>query len=187
MGLFSKDKKEEVPELPDLPEFENFPSVNDLPEVPAGLPKIETQTLPPLGRTSEDFGQQLIKNEIKTPQTDNKSFQRSQFAPLNQMPPQKMISPMINEPRAVEVSPRYYPPSSIKKAEPIFIRLDKFQLTVDTFEDIKNKIKDIEELLRATKEIKQKEERELEEWEKEIQIIKSRIESIDRDVFNKLD
>ncbi len=41
--------------------------------------------------------------------------------------------------------------------------------------------------LQKTREIKQKEEQELEEWEREIQIMKSRIASIDQTIFNQLD
>jgi len=74
-----------------------------------------------------------------------------------------------------------------KKAEPIYIRLDKFKAGLESFEEIKDKIIEIEELLAGIKEVKEKEDRDLEEWEREIHIIKSRIETIDRDVFNKLD
>jgi len=80
-----------------------------------------------------------------------------------------------------------FTPRATKKAEPVFIRLDKFQMAIETFEDIKTKITEIEDLLRKTKEIKSKEEQELEEWEREIHLIKSRIDTIDKNIFNKLD
>ena len=55
MGLFSKKKKpeqeSEVPKLPELPSSDNdliLPSKSDLPDVPAGLPEIETTESPAL-------------------------------------------------------------------------------------------------------------------------------------------
>ena len=74
-----------------------------------------------------------------------------------------------------------------KEIEPIYVRLDKFQTTVQAFQEIKTKVEDIENLLTKIKDIKEKEERELNEWENEIQIIKSRIEAVDKNIFDKLE
>jgi hypothetical protein len=79
------------------------------------------------------------------------------------------------------------PKSMARETEPIYIRLDKFKTTAESFEEIKNKIMEIERLLIRTKDIRAREEEELAEWEREIQLIKSRIESIDKNIFSKLD
>ncbi|MFA6022938.1 MAG: hypothetical protein WC781_02515 [Candidatus Pacearchaeota archaeon] len=71
----------------------------------------------------------------------------------------------------------------IKKAEPLFIKLEKFESTISTFNEIKMKISEIESLLRNIREIKLKEEKELSDWEKEIEMIKARLDQIDREVF----
>ena len=76
---------------------------------------------------------------------------------------------------------------STKRAKPIYIRLDKFETTVESFSEIKNKIIEIESLLKQIKDIKIKEENELNEWERELQVIKARIEFIDKNIFNRLD
>jgi hypothetical protein len=107
--------------------------------------------------------------------------------------PEPVYSP---EPIAPEPAPAHQPimRKSISTTKPksndqesIYVRLDKFQTTVGAFEEIKEKVMEIEKLLLNIKEVKEKEERELGEWENEIQVIKSRIELIDRDIFNKLD
>ena len=71
--------------------------------------------------------------------------------------------------------------------EPIYVRLDKFEAGLKTFEEIKHKVLEVEELLGRINEVREKEEIELQEWEKEIQLIKSRIEEIDSSIFSKLD
>lgn len=73
-----------------------------------------------------------------------------------------------------------------KDTEPIYIRLDRFQTTIDSFEEIKSKINEIESLLNKTREIRAKEEKELEEWEQEIGIIKSKLDLIDKNIFEKV-
>ncbi|HRZ85951.1 MAG TPA: hypothetical protein P5277_04195, partial [Candidatus Paceibacterota bacterium] len=71
----------------------------------------------------------------------------------------------------------------IKKEEPIFIKLEKFENTISTFNEIKLRISEIETLLRTIKSIKQKEESELNEWENELEIIKSRLDQINQEMF----
>ena len=73
-----------------------------------------------------------------------------------------------------------------KDTEPIYIRLDRFQTTIESFEEIKSKINEIESLLNKTKEIRAKEERELEEWEHELGAIKSKLDLIDKNIFEKV-
>ena len=186
MGLFGKNKEEEVPSLPALP-AENelvLPSKNDLPEVPTGLPEIETTELPALPYIEPKGTYPVITQPI----TPAQGMQKSHFdlrKPIKPLSPPE--TPIINE-FEPEPEPINRPrKTTTKPSEPIYIRLDKFETTVETFEEIKNKIIEIEELLQKTKEIKQKEEQELTEWEREIQMIKTRIETIDKNIFNKLD
>jgi len=77
--------------------------------------------------------------------------------------------------------------SSTRKAEPIFIRIDKFEESLKIFEKAKDQISEIEDMIRQTKEIKAKEEEELNAWENEIQLLKQEVEKIDQDVFSKVE
>ncbi|MCX6749972.1 MAG: hypothetical protein NTZ83_00775 [Candidatus Pacearchaeota archaeon] len=74
-----------------------------------------------------------------------------------------------------------------KKAEPVFIRIDKFEESMKVFQSIKSQISEIENLIKDTKDIKAKEEQELASWEKEIQTIKNEIEKVDSDIFSRVE
>ncbi len=209
MAWFGK-KQEKKELLPNLPES----NLNELPrlhEFKDNLSPITLQNeqkenqLPPLPNTNtnNEFNQQAIKQAV----TSNE-MQKSNFTPMiheeplpppNLPPPELKSEPIRAEPTQM-IEENYIPKTielthktqgfakpSTKKIEPVYIRLDKFETTVQTFEEIKNKITEIEKLLVKTKDIKEREEKELEEWEREIEIIKSRIDSIDKNIFNKLD
>lgn len=230
MGWFNKKKEDEdIPKLPELPELPDLPEslssppelpAESLPDVPPGLPEVETKLLkqpelelPELPHDeAEDFDREIIKKAInepmispihsRLPAPERISSQRMMQTPRRMPISPRTLGPSISSEREIEpefdLEPRRtleLPPSRMsmastkmtKKIEPIFVRLDKFQMTIQTFEEIKAKIEEIEDVLIKTREIKVKEEQELAEWEREIQMIKSRIELIDRTVFNKLD
>jgi len=164
---------QEIIELPTLPS-------ESVPDVLPGLPEIETQplseTLPRLPSSPKTMSSEGIKHEISKPST-------KLMPSINQKVPE-----LTESKRTLELPDIHRPREKMtKKLEPVFIRLDKFQTTLETFEEIKSKIQEIEELLARTKEIKQKEEQELADWEREIQTIKARIDLIDKTIFNKLD
>ena len=230
MGWFKKKKEDEdIPKLPELPELPDLPEslssppelpAESLPDVPLGLPEIETKPLikpktePELPEElpqlpydeAESFDREAIKQAINEPRFSPlppKLPTPARILPPKTMPvpartlrpsmaPERRIEPEFNleSRRTLELPPSRMSLASTKmtkKIEPVFVRLDKFQMTIQTFEEIKAKIEEIEDVLRKTSEIKVKEEQELSEWEREIQVIKSRIELIDRNVFNKLD
>lgn len=204
MGLFGKKKSAEEnvqASLPDLPEFDDsfgLPSINDLEPV-QNIPELETNALPQLPQNNFNNGQDEIKSVINRPVIKQmprlpeiprygSNFQvvetshpdvpvKVGYGAIETIPPSKRI----------QVKNRGFVKSPIKEAEPIYVRLDKFQITVNVFEEIKNKVGEIDKLLSKIKEIREKEDRELDEWENEIQAIKSRIESVDRNIFDKLD
>jgi hypothetical protein len=215
MGLFSK-KKEEKSMLPDLPESsanlpelptygaENSNNANLKADVPANTP---SNVNPVQGQ------QNAIKNEIHGGMAsgNNMDMQKSNFEALphysNNNVPAKIVAEPSNvleehprmphesfhEPRTLEMSNSRLPSkigkieSSVKRAQPIYIRLDKFKAGLESFEDIKGKLTEIEDLLVKIKEMKDKEEKELDEWEREIQVVKARIEQIDNDVFKNVE
>ncbi len=217
MGLFSKKKEEksmlpDLPEsstnLPELPAFgkENSNMANLNADVPMNNNPVNNM---PVG----DGQQNAIKNEIHNNISpgDDMKMQKSNFESLPHYPsgsmPAKIVAEPSNvleehprmphesfhEPRTLEMSNSRLPPkigkieSSIKRTQPIYIRLDKFKAGLESFEDIKGKLTEIEDLLTKIKEMKDKEERELEEWEREIQVVKARIEQIDNDVFKNVE
>jgi len=194
MGWFSKkeDKENEIPSLPDLPPASNL----QLPEAPPGISKstlpsslepsemeLEVNSLPTLPefKTKKEQDQKMIKQAVYPDM--QKSIINSTIPPSRLIKPVKEMDP---GPKTIEM-PSIAIKSVTKKLEPVYVRLDKFETTVTAFEEIRNKINEIENLLAKVRETKRKEEAELEEWEKEIQVVKARIEAIDKSIFNKLD
>ena len=74
----------------------------------------------------------------------------------------------------------------IKESEPIFVRIDKFEDSLEMFEKIKDRIQDINNLLLEVKQIKKEEEQQLSLWEKEMQGVKDEVSKIDQELFSKL-
>jgi hypothetical protein len=168
MGWFSKnkEKEQEISKLPTLNSgINDFPTLADLPEVPQ---KQEFKSLPPL------------KQEKKEPIKEALGLDHNHF--VASAGPHTRPMDLPPEP------PEYTAATQIKKTrDPIYIRLDKFESTFGSFKEVQEKIKQVEEYLLKLKELKEKEEAELGEWEKELQLIKTRIDSIDKEIFDKLD
>jgi hypothetical protein len=115
----------------------------------------------------------------------------------------ELIPPKDNLPKAIEVTDwsKYKGSTALKpsimqtrtetsmtrKAEPVFVRMDKFEQAVSTIQEIARKISEIENLLNNIKEIKTKENNEIIEWERELELLKTKIDSIDREVFSKVE
>lgn len=210
-GVGTEEEISQLPDLPEAPKISPLPK-SKIPDVPSGLQKVETHELPilPTSEVGEKFNQQAIKEAVNEPRANppeiappsfqdeepDPEFEREMFQPKvsegqENFNPQSMRSiptQRIEDRRAFEL-PEITPhriQRPTKAMEPIFIRLDKFEATVQTFEEIKIKVEEIEEILKKTREIKAKEEDELGEWEREIQIIKSRLELIDKNIFGRL-
>lgn len=69
----------------------------------------------------------------------------------------------------------------------IFVKLDKFYSARKALIDAQQKLEDVDELLRKIRETKLKEEHELNAWENELTAIKSRINEITVNLFEKID
>jgi len=130
-----------------------------------------------------------------------KSINSPTLPPLPKLPEIQSIKQNISPPKGALNSPPHIekqnqpkmitaPPTTIspvrKETGPIFVKIDKFKDASNNFEKIKEKVEDIEEMLEKIKDIKQKEDQELKEWEHEVQVIKTRVGSIDDSLFKKL-
>ena len=200
MGLFSK--KDEVPKilstptLPELPKPEQLEK-KDLP----GLPSFPTTP------NNENFNREMVKSAVSdmpSPGEDEVNMGDQESLHIREEPEEEHTIP----PRPSAESPIPEPPTipSItdaprktleltasmggkpvtKQAEPIFVRIDKFQSSQKNFEDIKNKVKEIELVLKKIKDVKSHEEIELKGWTEDIEKIKSRLTEIDDNIFNQI-
>jgi len=172
MALISKKSGEEE-QLPELPE---------LPELPKVKGQVNPNNLPPLpsfpdNDIGEKFSQNAIKEAVSGKNEDElETEEQIMPKPLTKIPLSKEI------PKEFEEAAR-----KVKSAEPVFIRIDKFEDCLEIFEQTKEKISEIEKTLGDIKRIKAEEEKELEAWGNEIQLVKSQIEKIDKEIFSKIE
>lgn len=213
MGFFSK-KSDEKSMLPDLPNDSSF--LPSLPEynldneyLGGDLESSENFKL------ENNFDDQMdlkgVENYGKSKVSALKNMQKSNFEQLPDYTlnenSTKIIAEPLNlhndnrplnksnfvEPRTFEISSsnssnfKENKLSSTKSLQPVYVRLDSFKLGLESFEDIKSKISEIEDLLSKIKEVRKREEKELIEWEREIQVVKARIEKINNDIFRNVE
>ena len=202
MGWFNKNSEEkkndsQIPSLAKLPELPKFNSNQKEP-----LPQLPSF---PSSSFGEKFSQDTIKDAVsgkKEGENIVNDFENEEDQMMQgslKLPPLKNFEDykenQIHEvgikktPRFSETVSEEFSEASrrVKKAEPIFIRLDKFEDSLKIFEKAKKEIREIEEMLRDTKSIKDEEEKELEHWETEIQTLKQQIEKIDKEIFSKVE
>ncbi len=187
MGWFKKkQKKEEKKEVHSLPELPRLPE----------LPKNRQQEIEPIHQLpsfpNDSLGKKFSQNTIKKAITGKKEgeevFGADEFAQdeMQRMPKplKKQLTreyPSKKIPKGFEEAAR-----KVKEAEPIFIRIDKFEESLHLLDKTKNQILEIEKMLRDIKRIKEEEEKELEIWENEVQTAKEQISKVDDNIFSKI-
>ena len=182
MALFKKKERKEdlprMPELPKLPELPEFPETDDFydEEVPQ-LPSFQNNSL------GNRFSQNTIKEAV-TGKKEVEEVEANEFAGEEELEMRGMRRPLIKE----ETEREFFPKVEQKmiEAEPIFVRIDKFEEGSKEFGEVKNKIIEIEKMLADIEKIKEKEEKDLEFWKEEIFNIKEKIERVDKNIFSKL-
>jgi len=193
MGWFKKEKSEGIPSLPELPELPEIPETKF--EKPHQLPSFPTNSL------GEKFSQNAIKEAVSREKEDYEEGEDevvelpklkkplTRELPLHKKTKMKLTRELpIRKNKTQEIPEEFEEAESqVRKAEPVFIRIDKFEKSLKVFEKTKQKINEIEKMLKDIQDLKEEEEIELEAWGSEIQNLKQQIEKIDDDVFSKID
>ncbi len=187
MGLFKKEKAGEKREVkggpPQLPELPKLPELTETEE--KGLYSQSVNQLPrfPNNSLGEKFSQNTIKEAVAGEKEGDGGFDANDFAEQMQMmqkPQKTQFSQEISlEPKEPEIKN--------KRMEPVFIRLDKFEDSMNLFKKTKKQLSEIETMLNNIRKLKNEEEKELELWEKEMQSVKAQIEKVDNDIFSKVE
>ena len=186
MGLFKKKgknkKKGDIPQLPELPKFPELPEIGEekiqaLERSVSQLPSFPTNSL------GEKFSQNTIKKAVTGKKEDEGVFEADEFVPTEEE--MRMMQKPLKKLSTKEIS--YGGRLGAKKIEPVFIRIDKFEEGLQIFEKTKKQITEIEKMLGQIHRIKSEEEKELEYWENELNMIKGQIEKVDEDIFSKIE
>ncbi|HLD37642.1 MAG TPA: hypothetical protein VJA86_03575 [Candidatus Nanoarchaeia archaeon] len=184
MGLFGrKEVNKRVSELPELPPLPELPSLPEMPtsklneSLPSSLPILPSF---PSSLSAERFSQAAIKQAVSEPEEAEESEDNRSSWEMG-----KGIKEM---PRTLEITgfSEVKQGKKTAKAEPLFVRIDKFEDALNDFTSIKKKVTEIERTLRDIKDVKTREEAELTAWEREIEALKARIDGIDRGIFEKV-
>ena len=180
MALFKKkeEKQEAVglPDLPKLPELPRLPEFRNTDEY--SNEKISQLPSFPNGSLGNKFSQYNIKEAI----TGEKEEAETDESAEEEMP--RMSRPVMTKEIKKEQPIRF---ERTKEAEPLFIRIDKFEEGSKTFEEAKKQISDIEKMFEDLKKVKEDEENELKNFEEELRQIKEKIEKIDYNIFSKIE
>lgn len=196
MGWLSKKESEDEVKLPELPKLP------DLPKLPS-LEK-ENQKLHPLPTfPSNEFGKTFTQNAIKEAVSGKKEvkdeegdFDYKRIALEN---PKKNLTEEIGEKRfpvhtsisassanSFQRKAESFVENKVKEKEPVFVRLDRFEESLLSFKKAKEDLDEINSLLKEMRKLKDKEEKELSDWQEKVLEIKSQLEKIDKDVFSKV-
>lgn len=180
-----KTKDEKLPELPELPNFSDNSSWDQGAEFsrPHSPESSQIKNLPsfPDSEIGNSLSQEAVKSAVQ-PKRLTIEIPEPNFENINYIKTEPKRYPAQPKPPIMPLSAE----KKDKGKEPVYIRVDKFKFAIDNFESIKQKISEVEKYLNKIREQKRKEYEELDEWEKEIEAIKLRIESVDNKIFSKL-
>ena len=191
MGLFGKKEKKSETEIPSLPKLPRLPEFPDM-----GLSEDRTiHQLPSF--PSNSFGKKFSRDSIKdavSGERGERDFYADDFSDRERE--MRMMRGPLRKPLSEEVDEgdleeKEFPEKEEKmsfrqEAEPVFVRIDRFEEGLRVFDGIKKQISEIERILAETRGLKEKEEAELRSWEDELKKMKMEIERMGRDIFSKV-
>ena len=107
---------------------------------------------------------------------------------LDESPDESIIHDdiMQSNPPAFQTSFAPAQPHIAESKSSIFVKLDRFQSAKKSLILLEQKINDMESLLKKIRETRLREEQELVAWEKEVSMVKPRIEEISKNLFDKI-
>lgn len=194
MGLFGKKVQKEEKKKPVSKDFQRLPELPELPDFEEPQQNERLSKLPrfPNDSLGNKFSQDTIKEAI-TGEKEEGVFGANEFALEKRRMMHEPLEEDEDEEEFEEDIKKPLPGGfnqiarKVREAEPIFIRIDKFEESLRAFEKAKEQIRDIEKMLGDVKRLKEEEERELSLWEKEVQKTKQEIERIDQDIFSRVE
>jgi len=174
-----KHKKQGLPDLPDLPSRKiQLPPIKPSVSIPENnTPKLNPNS--PINSAPKNFLPNRNKIQEKTQLPKLPEFREHKEETILELNPEEHDLDVIPS--------QIHPKIKINQQEkgPIYIRLDKYKSAKDSLENIKEKLEEVDLLLKKTREIRTKEESELGYWEKETSELKLQIERVTENIFDK--
>lgn len=158
-----------------MPERHNLPSFPDSP-IRSGF----SQTAIKHAIDNEDESNNEY-NEETLDNNQNKKFKTIEVESGKVFPSKRLSSPPERK-----QTPSESFISLDSKAKEVFVKIDKFQSARKSLSSAKEKVQEIEDMLKKIRDVRMREDQELTGWERDIESVKSRIEEISKNIFEKL-
>jgi len=184
MFFKKKDDNKALPDLPPSPTLPKLPiSTSNNTKAPlddfSSIPELKKA---PVVESEEEKEENYIPKNFK-------AVEMEEWGPEKEEKPVRITkidkAPSMEE-REIPLQ-RETPPSPAERNTDIFVRLDKFRNARRALEEIKIRTEEIDALLKKIRETKLREEQELTGWEKEITSIKSRVQEVSSNIFEKVE
>mgnify|MGYP001599760619 CR=1 FL=1 len=198
-------KKEKEYELPDLPPVKPSPSLShsasetdEYADSDNDEEDSEKHGLPsfPDSPHQRGFSQAAIKDAIGSDEEFTSTDSLERISPLQPIHPRTFKTIEMDSPWQ-SAQPLLTPPSAsntyrfMREAEQknrdVFVKIDKFYSARRALETMKEKLNNIDELLRKIRETKMREEQELSAWEKEMSEVRAHIQEVTAHIFEKVE
>lgn len=83
----------------------------------------------------------------------------------------------------IPVPPIEKPKTIFAEQKPIYIKIEKYKSAIKTLEEIKARLNEAEKILNNLQKLKEEEDKEFENWKSDIEKIKDKLLSVDKNLF----
>ena len=199
------DKKKGEKKLPDLPSPRSSLDVGHEPDFPHEDEETESHSLPsfPDSPSHNKFSQAAIKDAVRDdePLEENgkniKIVEMEEWGPSHPGHDERL--PSLEEPeeleeiRGAKIEPRVSDIDESPKtgksglSADVFVKIDRFRSAKRALGTVEDKLEEIDQTIKKIRETKMREEQELASWEKNIMHVKSRVQDISENIFEKVE
>jgi len=180
--FWDRGEKSELPDLPSIrPVLEGSAPEKEEEKQPEKLPTF------PESPIKKGFSQAAIKEAVK--ESELPELPKKEEKPTTIELPEISLMPKAKE----EISPALPPvpktlttPTAPKTAH-VFVQISKFHSAHKSLTTAQEKLEEIDSLLKRIRETRMREEQELSAWEKELASVKSKIQGVTENIFEKMD
>jgi len=171
--------------LPDLPpsrtkfRFDHKDDSNALPSFPdspndRGFSQAAIKDA--VGEEHEDEkGIGVVEMEEWSPMEDDEEMAEFPEPSLRKIEPARRFEPSVIE----------IPRRAVGDEKDVFVQIDKFHAARRALAEVRQKMEEIDEMIKKIRETKMREEQELGNWENDLTNIKSRIKDVSENIFEK--